>query len=204
MRTRLVLLVLLLAPAGAFAADIPQGTHVLLRMTNSLSTRTAREGDQVYFQTASPIAADGRILVPVGSYVQGTVSESKRSGKVSGRAELAIHLDTLMLASGKTMKFSPHLASADSNGSGQKVEGNEGAVKQAPGHGQDAGRVAIWAGSGAAVGGLAEHSWSAAGIGGAAGGAVGLATVLLTRGREVELRTGSTLDVVFDRPLEIE
>jgi hypothetical protein len=51
---------------------------------------------------------------------------------------------------------------------------------------------------------LAEHSWSAAGIGGAAGGAVGLATVLLTRGREVELRTGSTLDVVFDRPLEIE
>jgi type IV secretion system protein VirB10 len=173
-------------------------------MTNSLSTRTAREGDQVYFQTASPIAADGRILVPVGSYVQGTVSQAKRSGKVSGRAELAIHLDTLMLASGKTLKFSPHLASADSGDSGQRVQGNEGAVKQAPGHGQDAGRIAILAGSGAAIGGLADHGWQGAGIGGAAGGAVGLATVLLTRGREVELRTGSTIDVVFDRPLAIE
>jgi hypothetical protein len=194
----------LLLPVGVFAAEIPQGTHVLLRMTNSLSTRTAQEGDQVYFQTASPIAADGQILVPVGSYVQGTVSQSKRSGKVSGRAQLAIHLDTLMLASGKTMKFSPHLASADANGSGQKVVGNEGAVKQAPGHGEDAGRIAIWAGSGAAIGGLTDRSWSGAGIGGAAGGAVGLATVLLTRGREVELRTGSTLDVVFDRPLAIE
>lgn len=201
---RLLLLVSVLLPVGAFAAEIPQGTHVLLRMTNSLSTRTAREGDQVYFQTASPIAAEGRIVVPVGSYVQGTVAQSKRSGKVAGRAELAIHLDTLMLASGKTMKFSPHLASADSNDSGQKVEGNEGTIKQAPGHGQDAGRIAILAGSGAAIGGLAVHSWSGAGIGAGAGGAVGLATVLLTRGREVELRTGSTLDVVFDRPLEID
>jgi hypothetical protein len=33
---------------------------------------------------------------------------------------------------------------------------------------------------------------------------VGLATVLLTRGKEVELRQGSTLDVVFDRPVSLE
>jgi hypothetical protein len=189
---------------GAFAAEIPQGAHVLLRMTNSVSTRTAREGDQVYFQTASPIAADGRILVPVGSYVQGTVSQAKRSGKVAGKAELAIHLDTLLLASGKSLKFTPRLAGVESNDSGQKVEGAEGGVKQASGHGQDAGRIAILAGSGASVGGLADRSWSGAGIGAAAGSAVGLATVLLTRGREVELRSGSTLDVVFERPLAIE
>jgi hypothetical protein len=36
------------------------------------------------------------------------------------------------------------------------------------------------------------------------GSAVGLATVLLTRGKEVELRQGSTLDVVFDRPVTLE
>src|SRR5580698_2862261 len=131
---RVLILASLILRFGALAAEIPQGTHVLLRMTNSLSTRTAREGDQVYFQTASPIAADGRILVPVGSYVQGTVSQSKRSGKVVGRAELAIHLDTLLLASGKSLKFGPRLASVDSNESGQKVVGNEGAVKQDAGH----------------------------------------------------------------------
>jgi hypothetical protein len=201
---RRLLAISLFLTCGAFAAEIPQGSHVLLRMTNSVSTRTARAGDQVYFQTASPIAAEGRILVPVGSYVQGTVSETKRSGKVAGKAELAIHLDTLLLASGKSLKFAPRLASVDSNESGQKVVGNEGAVKQDSSHGQDAGRIAILAGSGAAIGGLADRSWSSAGIGGAAGSAVGLATVLLTRGREVELRTGSTLDVVFDHPLEIE
>jgi hypothetical protein len=31
-----------------------------------------------------------------------------------------------------------------------------------------------------------------------------LATVLVTRGREVELRQGSSLDVVFDRPLLLQ
>ena len=78
---RLLLLVSVLLPVGAFAAEIPQGTHVLLRMTNSLSTRTAHEGDQVYFQTASPIAAEGRIVVPVGSYVQGTVLNPSVAGR---------------------------------------------------------------------------------------------------------------------------
>jgi hypothetical protein len=199
------LLSLLLIPLGARAADIPQGTHVLLRMMNSLTTRTAKEGDQVYLQTASPIALDGRIVVPPGSYVQGTVAMAKRSGKVSGRAELALRLETLTLASGKAMKFAPHLSSVDDAAeSGQKVTGNEGVVKQSSSVGHDAERIAILAGSGAGIGGLADRSWKGAGIGGAAGGAVGIATTLLTRGREVELHAGSTLDVVFDRPMTIE
>ena len=83
------------------------------------------------------------------------------------------------------------------------VEG-EGAIKQAPSKGQDAARIAILAGTGAAIGGIADRSWKGAGIGAAAGGAVGFAVTLLTRGHEVELRAGSTLDVVFDRPVGID
>jgi hypothetical protein len=59
-------------------------------------------------------------------------------------------------------------------------------------------------GKGAALGAIVDRSWSGAGIGGGAGGAVGLATVLLTRGREVELRQGSTIDVVFERPVTVD
>ena len=54
----LLLLVLTLAVRGA---EIPKNTHVLLKMVNSISTRTAQEGAQVYMQTASPIS-DGRGL----------------------------------------------------------------------------------------------------------------------------------------------
>ena len=119
-------------------------------------------------------------------------------------AELALHLDRLTLAGGTMFKIAPHLASTDPGDSGQKVEGDEGQVKQGSGVGQDLGRVAIMAGSGAAIGGLADRSWQGAGIGGAAGGVVGFASALLTRGREVELRAGSTLDVVFDRAVTVQ
>jgi len=197
-------LVISLAAGVAGAAEIPRGAHVLLRMENSISTRTAQEGDYVYLKTASPISADGQIIVPVDSYVQGVVAQTKRSGRVTGRAELAIRLETLTLTQGKVVKFAPHLSSVDSGDSGQKVTGKENVVEQAPARGKDAERIAILAGSGASIGGIADRSWKGAGIGAAAGSAVGLASVLLTRGKEVELRQGSTLDVVFDRPVAIE
>ena len=191
-------------PFAALAAEVPQGTHVLLRMVNSINTRTAAEGDQVYLETASPIALNGQMLIPRGSYVQGVITHAKRSGKVAGRAELGIRLETLTLPGGKALQITPRLSSVDSENTGQKVDKDEGVIKQAPDRGKDAARIAIWAGSGAGIGGIADRSWTGAGIGGAAGGAVGVATMLLTRGKEVELRQGSTLDVVFDRAIMIE
>ena len=189
---------------AASAAEIPKGTHLLLRMVNTVNTRTAADGDQVYFRTASPIAAAGRILIPAGSYVQGSVSLARRGGKVSGRAELGIRIETLTLASGTVYKIAPRMNSVDSEGSGQKVDQKENIIRQGPDYGTDARRIAILAGSGAGIGGLADRSWSGAGIGAGAGGAVGIATALLTRGKDVELRQGSTLDVVFDRPITLE
>lgn len=201
MRTAILALLL---PVIVSAAEIPQGAHLLLRMVNSISTRTAEEGAQVYLQTASPIAADGRILVPAGAYVQGVVVHVRRSGKVAGRAELAIRLETLTMPDGKVFKLSPRLSSVDSNGSDQKATAEENTVKQGSDIGRDAARVAILAGTGASIGGLAAQSVRAAGIGAGAGAAVGFAVALLTRGREVELRQGSTLDVVFDHAVSLE
>src|SRR5690242_15608293 len=110
------LVILFLAASALSAAEIPQGAHVLLRLVNSISTRTASEGDYVYLRTASPIAANGQIVVPEGSYVQAVVTHSKRSGRVQGKAELAIRIETLTLPSGKVVKVTPHLQSVDSDG----------------------------------------------------------------------------------------
>jgi hypothetical protein len=185
------------------AAEIPQGAHCLLRLVNSISTRTATEGDYVYLRTATPITSKGEIVVPEGSYVQGVVTRAKRSGRVQGRAELAIRIETLTLPSGQVVKVTPHLASVDDDGTTQKVD-KEGAVKQGGTKGEDAGKIATTAGAGAAIGGMADRSWSGAGIGAGAGSAVGLATVLLGRGKEVELKQGSTVDVTFPRAIPIE
>jgi hypothetical protein len=200
----LVLAACVVTASAAESAEIPPGTHVLLHMSNSITTRTAQNGDYVYLRTASPIGVSGRTVVPVGSYVQGIVSHVRRSGRVSGRAELGIRLETVTLPRGEVLKFSPRLRSVDSSQTDQKVDRGESAVKQGGSKGHDTGQVVIYAGRGAAIGGIADRSWKGAGIGAGIGSAVGLATVLVTRGKEVELRQGSSLDVVFDRPLLLQ
>jgi hypothetical protein len=199
-----IALIAFITSAIVGAVEIPQGAHVLLRIENSLNTRTAREGDYVYLRTASPLAVGGKIAVPEGSFVQGVVVQSKRSGRVKGRAELAIRLETLTLASGKVLKFTPHVSSVEDADNGQKVKAQENAIQAGPSIGKDAERIAVLAGTGAALGGLTDRGWQGAGIGAGIGGGVGVATVLLTRGKEVELRRGSTLDVVFDRPVSLD
>jgi hypothetical protein len=197
-----VLLLSIALPAAA--AEIPQGAHALLRMVNSISTRTARDGDYVYLKTATPIAADGQIVVPAESYVQGVVTRSIRSGRVKGRAELTIRIETLTLASGQVIRIAPHPASVDSEGTGQHVDPDkEHEIQQGSDVGRDAARTGTLGGVGAALGGITDRSWTGAGIGAGAGAGVGTVIMLLTRGREVELRPGSTMDVIFDRAIPI-
>jgi hypothetical protein len=196
-------ILVLCVPFLCGASEIPQGSHVALRMVNSISTRTAKVGDYVYMRTATPITANDSIVVPEGSYVQAVVIHSLRSGRVKGKAELAIRIETMTLPGGKVVKVNPHLASVDSEGTDQKVKG-ENQIQQGSSHGADAARVAEVGGAGAAIGGIADRSWTGAGIGAGAGSAVGLATVLLTRGKEVELHQGTTVDVVFDRAVPVD
>jgi len=196
----LILSIPLLCPA----IEIPQGSHVALRLVSSVTTKTAKEGDYIYMTTATPIAANSQIVVPVGSYVQGVVSKSVRSGRVSGKAELGIRIDTLTLPDGRVVRIAPRLSSVDAGETSQKVDGKESQIKQGSNHEEDAKTIATLAGAGAATGGIADRSFRGAGIGGGAGAAVGLAVVMLTRGKEVELRQGSTVDVVFDRAIPME
>lgn len=84
------------------------------------------------------------------------------------------------------------------------MSGEEGTVKANGQKGKDAGTVATTAGTGAAVGAVVDRSVSGAAIGGGIGGAVGLARVLLTRGQEIRLETGTALEMVLDRPLVLD
>jgi hypothetical protein len=204
MAYKIAFLALILSSILFGASEIPAGSHLLLRMVNSVNTKTAQEGDYVYLRTASPVVINGKIVVPTESYVQGLVSHARQSGRVKGRAELGIRLETLTLPGGTVYRIAPRLASVESEDSGQKVDRRENEVKQGGTKEQDAARIAILAGSGAAIGGMADRSWKGAGIGAGIGSGVGLATVLLTRGKEVQLKQGATLDVVFDRPVTLE
>src|SRR5438046_9649228 len=99
--------------AAVTAAEIPKGAHVLLRMMNSVNTRTAQEGDYVYLRTSTPITVEGNIVAPVDSYVQGVVAQSKSSGRVAGRDQLSIRLANPTLARGTVLEFWQRLSAID-------------------------------------------------------------------------------------------
>src|SRR6266550_5871559 len=66
---------------------IAPGTKIPLGLINSVSTKHSTEGDRVYLETVFPILVSGRIVIPPGSYVAGTVTQVKRPGRVKGRGE---------------------------------------------------------------------------------------------------------------------
>ncbi|HTQ54976.1 MAG TPA: hypothetical protein VMI94_10980 [Bryobacteraceae bacterium] len=173
------------------------GTKIPLSLVNSLNTKHTIEGDRVYLETAFPVMQDGRIIVPKGSYVAGTVTSVKRPQRTKGRAELYIRFDTLTLPNGVTRDFLSRLDNAD----GQDVDRQEGKIRADPDKAGDAKKVGEAAGAGATIGGLATRSITGLGVGAATGAAVGLAAVLFSHGPDVILPKGTTLEMVLDRDL---
>lgn len=195
------------APAGqngAAAATIvvPAGTKLPLVLHNAISTRNAKPGDPVYLETVFPIVQDDKILVPAGSYVQGEITEAQRPGRVKGTGEVRIRLTTMILPNGYTVRFDAIPANAGTGGN--ETTGKEGEIKGDTDKAGDVGTVIKTTGIGAGIGGIASRSGTGAGVGAGVGAAAGLAAVLLTRGPELELPRGTTLDAVLDRPLTLD
>src|SRR5215475_3527675 len=69
---------------------VEPGTKVPLSLLNSVSTKHSAEGDRIYLETVFPILVNGRIVIPPGSYVAGTVTQVKKPGRVKGRGELYV------------------------------------------------------------------------------------------------------------------
>jgi hypothetical protein len=181
------------------------GTRIPLSMINSISTKTAADGDRVYLETVFPILVNAHVVIPPGSYVSGTVTEVKRPGRVKGRGELYVRFDALTLPNGVTRDFRARVASLDGRAP-ETLDKSEGKIK---GEGDKAGdikTVGESAGAAATVGGLAGaaagHAGMGAGLGAAAGATAGLMYVLLTRGPDAVLAKGTTMEMVLDRSLE--
>jgi type IV secretion system protein VirB10 len=186
---------------------IAPGTKVPLSLINTISTKHSLEGDRVYMETSFPVLANGRIVVPVGSYVAGTITEIKKPGRAKGRGELYIRFDSLTLPNGVTREFRARLGGVDGQASGE-LDRAEGKVKSEGNKAGDARTVAETASAGTSVGAIAGsvagHTTMGLGIGAAAGAAAGLIGVLVTRGPDAVLPRGSTVEMLLDRPITYE
>jgi hypothetical protein len=189
------------ATAPGDKITVPAGTRVAVVLENGISTRSAKAGDSLYFRTSFPITQNNRVVVPVGSYLRGELLESKRPGRIKGRGEFRMKLNTLIFPNGYTVDLNAVPRSADSGG--KETMDSEGKVTGEGGKGKDVETVATTTATGAGIGAIAGRA-KGAGIGAGAGGLAGLAAVLLTRGPDAQLPRGSTLDIVLEHAVFLD
>jgi len=183
---------------------VETGTRIPLNLLNSISTKHSEPGDTVYLQTAFPVLVNGRIVIPIGSYVTGTVTEIKRPARSKGHAELYVRFDTLTLPNGVTRKFNARLGGVDGNVD-VTVDRAEGKVTADSNKGGEARTVGETAGVGAGIGSIAGaasgHAITGMGIGAGAGAAAGLIAIMASKGPDAVLAKGTTVEMVLDRPI---
>jgi type IV secretion system protein VirB10 len=195
------------APAAPPKYVVPSGTKVLLSLKSGINTKTAKPGDGVYLVSSFPVVIDGHVLIPDGAYVQGVIDRVKRPGRVKGRAEISMHFTSIIFPNGQVVPI-PGMVNSLPGSDGPKVTGDEGTVQQASNAGHDVGTVAKGAGIGAEGGviGGAVSGNPVAGLayGSLAGAATAAVYTLLSRGPDISIPAGSSVEMILQRPMSLE
>lgn len=178
------------------AADIQPGTHVLLQLGTSVSTRTAKVGDPVSLRTASSIIIDG-LAIPIGSHARGVVTRSKRPGRVRGRGELEIGIVSVMRPDGTVLPLTAGFSSMPPR---QRPRAYPRPSPRLP---VLAGMVAGY-GTAMLVSRVSDSEDTIVGSGAIAGLATGVFVGVMKRGKDLVLPRGLTVDVVVERAASLE
>jgi hypothetical protein len=168
--------------AAVREVTIPAGTQLPLVLETPVASDTSRVEEPVHAHLARAIVVHGVTALPEGSRVSGVVTDATQSGKVKGRAHVAVRFHTLV-PRGDDERYSIQTGPVGRTAPGTKK--------------RDALEIGL-----PAAGGLIGGKKGAV-IGGAAGGGAGTAVVLNQRGKEVRLGKGAALTLRLTQPLTI-
>ena len=193
------------APAvesGRPMLTIPAGTRVPLTLKQAISTKTARDGDPVYAETAFPFVVNDRVVIPAGTYIQGKITRVQRGGHIKGRAELLVHFTSMIYPSGYTVMLG---GSVENTPGAEKttMKDSEGTIRQDSDVGKKVRSAAEGAGTGAVIGAV-TNGGKGAGIGAGIGGVAGLAISMLSRGADVRLEPGTSIEMEIQREVVVD
>jgi len=200
------------APAAAPAKKtyvVPAGTKVLLQLRSAVNTKSAKAGDGVYLASTFPVVVGNRVMIPAGVYVQGVVDQVTRAGRVKGRAQLDMHFTSMIFPNGTVVEV-PGMVNSLPGARQQSVKDNgEGTIEQASDKTRNAAKAAEIAiptgGSVGSIGGLTSGHPLAGGLIGIAAGAAAVGLVsLFTRGADVNIESGTQVEMILQRPLILE
>jgi len=166
-----------------------QGTFIPIRITDPVSSKTAKANDEFHGTIAANVFQSNLVLIPSGTPVLGRVVEAKEAGHFVGQALLTIELVSIRLPSPdgpQDVSLITESLSSKANGRGANT----------------AGKTAGGAGVGALIGALAGGG-TGAGIGALAGGGLGAGANAITRGQEINIRPETLLRFRTAAPVEV-
>jgi len=165
---------------------VPASAVIGLQMESSISTERARVEDRVDARVTRDVIAGGRVAIPAGSRVLGTVTVVERGGKVKERARLGVRFHTLVLADGSEVPLKTDEVYRDgespAGGSAKKIGG---------------------AAVGGAILGAILGGGKGAAIGGATGAAGGTAAVMAGDRNAATLNRGEVVTAKLSAPATI-
>jgi hypothetical protein len=164
--------------AASDIAIVPEGTELIVRLIQPLSTKVNQTGQNFEAIVDKPIEVNGRVAIPAGASVVGTLVEVKRPGRTKGVAMMTLTLVDLKTSS-QQVQIQTHVLKLEAQST----------------KGKDAARIGAGAGVGAVIGGIAGGG-SGAAKGALIGGGAGTAVTLATRGNEIELPAEQALGFV--------
>jgi len=184
---------------------VAKDTTIPIELRNSINSRTAYAGQAIYCDTIYPITVNNRIIVPVGSYIKGEVTKVVRPGHGHGKAQIGLRFLEITLPNGTTRSLRATLSGFGGNGK-EGFNRREGKVEGQSPAGEDAGKIAETTITGAEIGtiaGVGDHEvGKGLGIGSAVGAAGGAIWVLASRGKEIVLPQGTSLELQLSAPLD--
>ena len=170
-------------PAPRFREiTVPADTLLTVTLETPVASDTSQVEDVVEGRLARGVVVSRTTVLPAGSRITGSVLDAKRSGRVKGRASVAIRFNRVT-AHGESYPIQTARITREAEASTKS----------------DVKKGGIGAGVGAVIGGVAGGGKGAA-IGGVVGGA---GTVMATRGKEMRLEPGTTITARLTSPLAV-
>jgi len=167
---------------------IPAGTVLTIVLDTPVGSDTSRVEQPVTAHLSRRVTFHGETVLGVGSRVTGVVTDARRSGRVKGRAHVAVRFDSLV-PSGDDQRYQIRAASIGRTAQATKEK--------------DALEIGAPAAGGALIGALVGGKKGAL-VGTAVGGGAGAGVVLSTRGKEVHLPKGAALTLKLAAPVTVK
>lgn len=167
------------------ARDLPAGTQISVRLIDSIDSEKDKSGDEFRASLADPITIGDEVVVPKGADARVRLTEDKKSGKFTGKAELTVQLLSVTV-NGKTVPI--NTSSVTEYSKSQTKSTVE--------------KTAIVGAVGALIGGLAGGG-KGAGIGAGAGAAAGAGSGVFMKGQKVKIPSETMLTFTTEQTVRL-